>query len=42
MALLEAFIRKLPEGFYLATLDDVPGLMAQGEQLQKHHKLFVM
>ena len=23
-------IKKLPEGFYLATSDDVPGLVAQG------------
>ena len=23
-------IQKLPEGFYLATSDDVPGLVAQG------------
>ena len=26
-------IEKLPEGFYLATLDDIPGLVAQGRTI---------
>ncbi len=26
-------IEKLPEGFYLATSDDIPGLVAQGRTL---------
>jgi predicted RNase H-like HicB family nuclease len=28
--IIKLHIEKLPEGFYLATSDDVPGLVAQG------------
>lgn len=28
-------IEKLPEGFYLATSDDIPGLVAQGRTIQE-------
>jgi predicted RNase H-like HicB family nuclease len=31
--LVNLHIEKLPEGFYLATSDDVQGLVAQGETL---------
>jgi predicted RNase H-like HicB family nuclease len=28
-------IEKLPEGFYLATSDDIPGLVAQGRTISE-------
>jgi predicted RNase H-like HicB family nuclease len=31
--LVNIHIEKLPEGFYLATSDDIPGLVAQGRTL---------
>jgi predicted RNase H-like HicB family nuclease len=31
--LVNIHIEKLPEGFYLATSDDLPGLVAQGRTL---------
>jgi len=31
--LINIHIEKLPEGFYLATSDDIPGLVAQGRTL---------
>ena len=31
--IINIHIEKLPEGFYLATSDDVPGLVAQGRTI---------
>ena len=33
--IVKVHIEKLPEGVYLATLDDVPGLVAQGRTIQE-------
>jgi len=33
--MIQLHIKKLPEGFYLATSDDVQGLIAQGRTLQE-------
>ncbi|MFO0166807.1 MAG: type II toxin-antitoxin system HicB family antitoxin [Microcystis sp.] len=33
--LIQLHIEKLPEGFYLATSDDLQGLVAQGKTLQE-------
>lgn len=33
--LIQLHIEKLPEGFYLATSDEVPGLIAQGRTIQE-------
>ncbi len=33
--ILNVHIEKLPEGVYLATSDDVPGLVAQGRTIQE-------
>jgi predicted RNase H-like HicB family nuclease len=33
--IVQVHIEKLPEGVYLATSDDVPGLVAQGRTIQE-------
>jgi predicted RNase H-like HicB family nuclease len=33
--IINLHIEKLPEGVYLATSDDVPGLVAQGRTIQE-------
>ncbi|NDY97111.1 type II toxin-antitoxin system HicB family antitoxin [Wenzhouxiangella limi] len=33
--MINLHIEKLPEGFYLATSDDLPGLVAQGRTIQE-------
>lgn len=33
--IVKLHIEKLPEGFYLATSDDVPGLVAQGRTVNE-------
>jgi hypothetical protein len=40
--IINIHIEKLPEGFFLATSDNIQGLVAQGERSQRHWKLPVM
>lgn len=37
--LINLHIEKLPEGVYLATSDDMPGLVAQGRTIQETLKI---